>query len=142
MKLSGSLLSTAALLGAVAIAEAQPHIPLSPALMTGCDQATYISTNTTTPVVIAAGIAGQGIYVCGWDLTASSAGSVTVENSAGGTCSSVSASFSLLLSSTSPLVDHVPFYSGAMAVPAGNNLCFVNNNSSSTVSGFVYWTQF
>lgn len=143
MKISGSLFAASALLAAASSAQAaQPHVALSPALMTGCNQATYINTSASTAAVIATGIAGEGIYVCGWDLTATASGSVTIENSPGATCSSVSASFSLQLSSSAPLVDHVPFYSGAMASPAGNNLCFANNNASSTVQGFIYWTQF
>jgi hypothetical protein len=142
MKLSGSLLAAPLLLAAAAGAQAQPHIPLSPALMTGCDQATYVNTTTSTAFTIAPGIAGQGIYVCGWDFTATNTGSVTIENSPVSACStSVSASFSLFLSSSAPLVDHVPFYTGAMAVPAGNNLC-VLSSVSGTVQGFVYWTQF
>lgn len=141
MKLSGSLLAAPVLLAAAAAAQAQPHVQLSPALMTGCDQATYVNTTTSTAFVIVPGLSGQGIYVCGWDLTATNTGSVTIENSAGGTCSSVSASFSLLLSSSAPLVDHVPVYTGAMASPAGNNLC-LQSSVSGTVQGFVYWTQF
>lgn len=141
MKLSGSLLAAPLLVAAATVADAQPHVQLSPSLMTGCDQATYINTATTTAFTIAAGIAGQGIYVCGWDLTASVAGSAVIENSPVAACStSVSASFTMQLS-TSPLVDHVPVYSGAMAVPAGNNLCFAGGNTA-TVQGFIYYTQF
>lgn len=140
MKLSGSLLAAPVLLAATAAVQAQPHIQQSPELQTGCNQAVYVNTTTSTIFSIVPGVAGEGIYVCGWALTASSAGAVSIENSAGSTCSSVSASFSLQLS-TSPLVDHVRVYSGAMAAPAGNNLCF-QSSVSGTVQGFVYYTQF
>ena len=141
MKLSGSLLAAPALLAAVAAAQAQPHIQQSPELQTACNQAAYINTATTTAFVIVPGIAGEGIYVCGWGLTASAAGSAIIENSPGATCSSISASVTMQLS-TSPLVDHQRVYSGAMAAPVGNNLCFAGGNATATVQGFIYYTQF
>lgn len=143
MKLSGSVLAAPTLLAAAAAAQAQPHIGVSPALMFGCNQAAYFVVTSGTTTQIVAGVANEGIYLCGFNFpTVVNAGTVSIENSPATSCStSISASVAFNLSSFAPFVDHVPFYSGMMAAPAGNNLCVVNSTTA-TITGFVYFTQF
>jgi hypothetical protein len=95
----------------------------------------------TTITQLIAGVAGQGITICGWHVTNTAAsGTFSFSYGTGSNCGTgTQTPFpAQSVSSTAPSADHIDY--GTVTIPAGNALCYTF--SVATIAGIVYYTQF
>lgn len=138
MRLITLFLFTLAMLG-TAPAKADPVFQSSTYACTHSAQ--YAGTAGTSKLV--SGTATQGIYVCGFAVTASVASTFQLEYGTGSNCgtgtTTITPAFSLPANGS--LVDHQTYYAGIPAVPPGNDLCVVIGGTG-PAPDIVYYTQF
>lgn len=89
-------------------------------------------------------VAGQQIYVCGFNFQGTAAGTAGLEYGAtGGTCPSptlITPVFGVGAAGNPGLVDHQSYYEGLPPVPSGNDLCVVTTGTAT--QAIVYYAQF
>jgi len=118
----------------------------NPALFAACNASITYDASTNGETVLVTSVAGEQIYVCGFDILAS-AGSVNVDLTYGVSSTTCATSTKKITpafqftSSVGGIVDHLPVYTGLTPVPSGNDLC-LNTSAGVAVQAIVYYAQF
>jgi len=118
----------------------------NPDLFAACNGAVIYDASTNGETVLVTSIAGEQIYVCGFDILAS-AGSVNVDLTYGATATTCATGTTKITpafqftTSAGGIVDHLPVYTGLKPVPSGNDLC-LNTSAGVAVQAIVYYAQF
>lgn len=104
--------------------------------------AQYSGGAATTKLV--SNVPGQQIYVCGFNLQGTAAGTAGLEyGAAGGTCGTptlITPVFGVGAAGNPGVVDHQSYYEGLPPVPSGNDLCVVTTGTAT--QAIVYYAQF
>ena len=116
---------------------------VSPNQMFGCNQSTIYDASTSGATRLVTGNSTSRIYVCGFDLWSSGTANVDLVYGTGGTCGAGTTKVTPAFQFTAQtgIVDHLPFYTGALPVPVSNDLC-INSSAGVAVQAIVYYTQF
>lgn len=105
-----------------------------------CNKVANVAAGPTTATQIVAGVAGQSIFVCGWQITNTGAtGTFTFIYGTGATCTSPTTLVTVQnITSTAPSTYNVGV--AQMQVPAGATLCVTP--SVATVATTIWFSQF
>lgn len=116
---------------------------VSPNQMFGCNQAKIYDASTSGATRLVVGVAGKGIYVCGWNFLAGGTVNVSLVYGTGTNCGTGTQAITPAFQFTAQTadVDHLPVYTGIPPVPPSNDLC-INASGGVAVQAVVYYTQF
>ena len=106
-----------------------------------CGRVANGASAAATTLVIT-GTAGQGIHLCGWDVTATAVGTWQIITGTGATCGTgtvnISAAHSLGAQNALSSSGATP---GRYSAPQGNNICVIVTGTG-PVQWTIYYTQF
>jgi|SRR6266850_3412486 len=104
-----------------------------------CNKVANVAVGPSTATSIVAGIAGQSIFICGWQITNTAAtGTFSFVFGTGATCTSPTTLLTTQnVTSTAPATYNVGV--AQMQVPAGATLCVV---PVATVATTIWFSQF
>ncbi len=106
-----------------------------------CNQSALVAT-TTGEVQIVPLVAGQSVYVCGFDIVSTAAATVDFTQGTGTACGTGTGTIGAtwVLGSNTVLTDSSPIFRGLKTAP-GNALC-INSTTGSAAGVEVYYTQY
>lgn len=105
-----------------------------------CNKVANVAVGVATATQIVAGIAGQSIFICGWQVTNTGAtGTFNFTYGTGSTCTSPTTLVTTQnITSTAPSTYNVGI--AQMQVPAGSTLCVTP--SVATIATTLFYSQF
>jgi hypothetical protein len=139
------ILIAGAMMFGLLLAMASPAMAqgVSPNQMFGCNQSKFYDASTSGATKLVAGVAGKGIYVCGWNFLAGGTVNVSLVYGTGTNCGTGTTAITPAFQFTAQTadIDHLPVYTGITPVPTPNDLC-INASAGVAVQAIVYYTQF
>lgn len=143
MRKLGLVLSLLAALGLCLPLAARAENTVGPTNAILCNKATSATSAAAGTSQAIAGVAGQAIQLCGWEVTSNQSGVTTFqfEYGTGATCTSPTIfTPALSITSTAPSVDRISY--AWLSVPTGSFVCLVTTGATVGISAVMYFSQF
>jgi hypothetical protein len=117
---------------------------IGPTNLIQCNKSASVTVAVAGTAQAIAGVAGQTIHLCGWQVTSSIAGAVTqfqFESGTGATCTTPTTfTPALNISSNAPSVDRTP--NAWISMPTAAFVCIVTTGGSVGTTAILYFAQF
>lgn len=103
-----------------------------------CNQLVFQATSVASLQTILAGVNGRTIFICGWHVTATTAGGTfQLSQGTGTNCGTTNTVFTPAygVATSAPSTDHIS--AASISLPLGNNLCVISSSTNLQIGIWV-----